>query len=514
MNQQLKRGVAGKRGSASSRSAKAPHLGAALRMTQQQHDQLQAHLFPGDGKEAVALAVCGRAGTAASPYNTSRPRQVLTIHRIVPVAYADCDRGPAHVTWRTDALVSVLQMAASRNMAVLKIHSHPEHFPRFSPTDDHSDREIFAAISNYIDGSLPHASAIMLPDGSMFARLVSSVGAFETIESVSVVGADWRIWYASDICVNASADARNSLSKADVERHAFSERTRQAFGSGTVDILSRLSIAVIGASGTGSPVVEMLARLGVGELVLVDPDVIEDKNRNRILHSTARDARRKTKKVEVLARAVRQMGLGTRVLPIDGSLWDEGVVARVAQCDAAIGGMDSVDGRDLLNRLASYYSIPYIDIGVHLDADGNGGVSQISGSVHYIFPGGSSLVSRGVFTPDEVRAAVLRRTEPDSYREQVEAKYIKGADEDRPAVISVNMLFASLGVNELLARLHGFRDDPNFEYGRTQMSLTQWRMATEAEAAPCGNLGRKVGRGDLVPLLDTPSLSGPGTANV
>lgn len=50
--------------------------------------------------------------------------------------------------------------------------------------------------------------------------------------------------------------------------------------------MRRLSIAIIGCSGTGSPVVEQCMRLGAGELVLVDDDRIEDRNINRILNST------------------------------------------------------------------------------------------------------------------------------------------------------------------------------------------------------------------------------------
>src|SRR5208282_1461375 len=76
-------------------------------------------------------------------------------------------------------------------------------------------------------------------------------------------------------------------------------RNRQAFGAGTVSLLRSLRVAVIGNSGTGSVVVEQLGRLGVGEFVLVDPDVIEAKNLNRILNATLEDAGRETPKVLV-----------------------------------------------------------------------------------------------------------------------------------------------------------------------------------------------------------------------
>lgn len=77
--------------------------------------------------------------------------------------------------------------------------------------------------------------------------------------------------------------------------------------------MRQLRVAVVGCSGTGSIVVEQLARLGVGHLILVDPDVVEYKNLNRILNSTNEDAALRRSKVEVMARAIARMGLGTTV---------------------------------------------------------------------------------------------------------------------------------------------------------------------------------------------------------
>jgi hypothetical protein len=251
----------------------------------------------------------------------------------------------------------------------------------------------------------------------------------------------------------------------------------------------------------------MLARLGVGELILVDDDRVEEKNLGRILNAFPEHARSKEFKVDVLANAVNRMGLGTVTVPITRSLWDGDVVRRVAQADVLFGCMDSIDGRDLLNRLAAYYCLPYFDIGVRLDADGQGGINQICGTVHYLQPDGGSLTTRGVYSPDDVRSAVLRRTDPTAYTDQVRAKYIRGVEVDRPAVISVNMLFASLGVNELLARLHNYRDEGNGEFASFGMSLTQGRMYHDRDSAQSAALARYVGRGDTQPLLDTPELS-------
>lgn len=491
--------------------------GDVLRLTERQHSDLRRHLFPGDGNEAVAIALCGRA---LGPSLNASGRRALVVHRVVPIPDDLCSiRTPERVTWSTATLVPLLEEAARRGFGILKIHSHPGDHRAFSDLDNRADRDLFPCIASWVGHDL-NASAVMLPTGAVFARRVDSEGGFHAIPTVQVTGTDLVLWYADElmssreqrsITVDSTTDvpsaARGVPPRREVLAHDTTLRTKQAFGTGTLQKIGRLSVAVVGASGTGSPTIEMLARLSVGELVLVDGQAIEHKNRGRILHSLPAHADRGALKVEVLAEAVRAMGLGTRVTAIPHSLWHPDVVRRVSQVDAIFGCMDSYDGRDLLNRLAAYYGIPYFDVGVRLDADGRGGVEQICGTVHYLQPDGSSLVSRGAITRDDIRAGALSRCEPAVYADLVRAKYLRGVHEDRPAVISVNMLFAALAVNELLARLHGYRDDGNAPFASYGISLTQGRIITDAEGAPCEALAKRVGRGDCRPLLDVPELS-------
>jgi hypothetical protein len=264
---------------------------------------------------------------------------------------------------------------------------------------------------------------------------------------------------------------------------------------------------VIGCSGTGSPLIEQLVRLGIAKLVLVDPDVVEEKNLNRILHATIADALARRPKVEVMRRAFEETGLGCEVVPLQRNLVDPEVIRHVAECDILFGCMDGAEGRNLLNRVATFYCQPYFDVGVRLEADGVGGVSQVCGGVHYLQPGGSSLISRGVITPEDIEAEALRRTDPEEYERRFKVGYIRGIRENRPAVISVNMQFASMAVNEFLARLHPFRDDSNDGYAWTSTSLTQMHIYAKPDGDACVRLAKYVGRGDMKPLLDMPILS-------
>lgn len=80
-------------------------------------------------------------------------------------------------------------------------------------------------------------------------------------------------------------------------------------------------------------------------------------------------------------------------------------------------------------------------------------------------------------------------------------QYLDGVEEDRPAVISVNALAASLAVNEMLARIHPYRADPNERFASVRFAYSDMHLDLEAETRN-GALKRALGRGDVEPLLD------------
>jgi hypothetical protein len=455
-----------------------------LRLSQKDHIALQEHLLPGDGLEAVAVALCGR--------RRSRSNHCLTVRSIVPIPYDECkERAPDRVTWSTQRLVPLLEEAARRDLAILKIHSHPGGYPQFSSVDDESDTDLFNSVFGWTDSEFPHASAVMLPDGRLFGRAILRDGSFQPLDSILVPGDDIHFW----------------TSEYGGTVPAFAQRHAQLFGSGSTRRLREMAAAVVGCSGTGSPVVEQLARLGVGRLVLVDPDHVEEKNLNRILNARREDAYLKRPKVEVMARAIASMGFGTEVEIIQEDLATPQAVKAVAECDVVFGCMDGVEGRHLLNRLAAFYLLPYFDVGVRLVADGRGGIDEASGAVHYVRPDGSTLQDRKVYNAEQLKAAGLKRTDPKAYREQVRVGYIRGVEEDRPAVISINMQLASTAVNELLARLHPYRYDDNSDFAVVRRSFIQGTEYREPEEAPSGTFFRQLGKADVRPLLSMPELS-------
>lgn len=461
-----------------------------LRMTGRQARQLHAHLFPGDGDEAVAVALCGRRRGR---------RHHMLVHKLVLIPHDACDlRTPVAVAWSTDLIIPSLIEADCRGWSLVKFHSHPGGFNAFSDQDDRSDGLLFPSISGWIEPDVPHASVVMLPDGAMFGRTVSASGAFAPIETIVVAGERLEVWRHNEVTGEGVIEVVPDFTK----RHA------QAFGARTTRRLRGLSVAVIGCSGTGSIVIEQLFRLGVGRLVIVDPDVVKDLNLNRILNTTAADVTAKRPKVEVLHDTIIKVGLGTEVLPIARTLFDPETIAAVADCDVIFGCVDSAEARFLINRIAAFYVLPYFDVGVALDADAAGQITQVCGYLHYIQPDLSSMVSRGAISMEDVRAEGEKRRNPEHFADLQRAGYIHNVDEDRPAVISANTVFSGLVVNEFLARLHDFRDEPGDAYATLGFSLSQMMIYPEPESGEaCRVFARHVGRGDTDLLLDMPEFS-------
>jgi hypothetical protein len=455
-------------------------------LTGEQHKLLEEHLFPGDGKEAIALALCGRSAGAPG-------FQGLSIHEIFPIPYDACNRSGDNIRWPTAPIWHLVERAIREKMSVVKIHCHPGGEEYFSLVDDRSDTDFYDSVFGWSNGEGYHASLIMLPDGRIFGRMVEPVSdgvAFRKIDRIRAVGENLIFW---------------DYGTGHHDPAGFTLRTRQAFGDYTADLLGKLRVAVIGCSGTGSPLIEQLVRLGIGEIHLIDPDQVEEKNLNRILNTGLKDIGQF--KVDVLKNAIEEIGFGTKVFAHPINLFDDLALIRLlGTLDTLLGCTDSVDSRHLLNHIATFYTVPYFDVGVKLMADGQGGIDKICGGIHYL-PPGDSLLERNLYDPEDLRAATMLRTSPEAYQENRKSGYIKNVQVENPAVISVNMLHASLLCLEFKARLHPYRYVPNSKYDHTMVDITDWSISHAPVENQARLLKRKTGRGDIAPLLEMPELS-------
>jgi len=75
------------------------------------------------------------------------------------------------------------------------------------------------------------------------------------------------------------------------------------FGHADLSKLARKRVAIVGVGGLGALSAEILARLGVGDLVLFDYDTVEEANLNRLVFRTDQVGERKVEAIRDHLRA-------------------------------------------------------------------------------------------------------------------------------------------------------------------------------------------------------------------
>lgn len=446
------------------------------------YDALLAHLLAKDGNEGAAILLCRDAAPV---------RSRLMVVEAIPVPHDACAiRRPDYISWPGEILSAAIDRAEDEGLSIILLHSHPGGFSHFSRTDDDSDRVAIGSIFNGWSGSVPtagHGSAIMIAPGIIRARLYQPDLQPRDVARVIIAGDDIKIW---------EADGPPSLP--------------MAFGSGMTRALSTLHACVIGVSGTGSIIAEQAARMGFGALTLVDFDHVETKNLNRILNSTAEDAARAAPKVDMFAAALARVRPVLQVTPIRENIFQRDAVIAAAQADILFSCVDSSEGRQIADLISQAFMIPLIDMGVTIPtrrlADGTLAIVEVMGRIDYVQPGGATLSDRAVYTPASLRAEYLARTDPERFAAEQREGYIKGAPEEAPSVIALNMRAASAAMLECVARLFPFRHDGNARYARTLFALADGDEETMFEAAFERAPNPLLGRGAVEPLLGLPAL--------
>ncbi|SKA14877.1 ThiF family adenylyltransferase [Novilysobacter spongiicola] len=456
---------------------------STLVMAGADHVRLFEHLFPGDGKEAAAVLACTRVQGG---------HLKLLVREVALVPHEDCARSSIRITWPADVLDVWQERAEIEGLSLILVHSHPGGYLGFSDTDDEADQGVMPYLFPFgrpdAGEGLWHGSAVMTPDGAMRARLYDRANTSCPVDLVAVYGDDIRFFWGDQ----TSSGPRPM---------AFTEEMR--------DELKKLSIAVIGISGTGSIVAEQLLRLGVGKLIVIDHDKVEHRNLNRILNTTLQDARDGRAKVEVFKASAALSHPDTEVVACAKRLGDTEAIELAAQADILFGCVDSYDGRHLADRLATCAIQPLFDVGVLIPVrhpPRGAIISNICGRVDYVQPLGSTLSDRGVYTPALLAAEYLREVDPEAHAGQVGEGYMPGTQEQAPSVITVNMIAASFAVQEFVARAYPYRSEPSQQYARIEFDLVDGELTVLSEDTFVAVRSSDYATGLGSPLLGLPAL--------
>lgn len=401
-------------------------------------------------------------------------------------AYETRERSELVVT--SDGYVPALRIAEDSEAVAIWLHTHPGAgaSPRPSCKDDRVDEQL-ADLFRLRTGSEHYGALIVAQD----RRQLRFTGYLES--------SDDRI----RIDRMLSVGPRFALAWNDYEHHepitGLFDRNIRAFGGGVQHVLNDLKVAIIGCGGTGSSVAEQLVRLGVRDVLLVDPDELSDSNITRVYGSTPADVGRL--KVDVLADHLRRIAPDSDIRTAKGMLTSEPVARGVVGVDIVFGCTDDNAGRLVLSRMATYLLLPVIDCGVLVSSDSEDRLSGIDGRVTLLYPGAACLVCRNRIDLDRARTEMLT---PEERVRRVDEGYAPALGNAEPAVVAFTTLVAAAAVSELLERLVGYGPDdvPSEILLRVHDREVSTNQQAPREKHYCHLASGKLGRGITDPFLE------------
>lgn len=149
------------------------------------------------------------------------------------------------------------------------------------------------------------------------------------------------------------------------------------FGRAGQERLEDARVLLVGCGALGGVLAQSLTRAGVGELVLVDRDIVEESNLPRQVLFEDRHAREGTLKVVAAEEALARIGGPTR-FEAHAQHLDADTIEELAEgCDLVLDGTDNLGTRYLINDWCVENDVPWV----------YGGVVGSGGLVLAVLPG-------------------------------------------------------------------------------------------------------------------------------
>jgi hypothetical protein len=390
---------------------------------------LYDHLMRPDAQEDLTFGLYRLAG------GTARDTAIV-VDSVLPIDGERYVHGNASFT---GAYVErALGTARARECGLVFLHSHPlgTGWQRMSEDDEIAERRIAAGV--LAATGLPIVGMTLARDEHYSARRWNRIAprtyTRQDAVNVRVIGKRLRV----------------SLPPArEIAFEAF-DRTDSVWGSAERAKLSRLRVAIVGLGSVGSQVAEILARIGVRQVVLIDHDRVKVINLDRTLNATTSDEG--AYKVDVAACAMRAhspCGLNVNAIP---ARCDDAVAYRaLLDCDFTFCCVDRPWGQRILNHLAYANAIPVSNGGL-LARRRKGRFIGADWHVHVVGPGRRCMQCWNAFDPGD---AALDR---DGFLD--DPSYVKNMNPDSPLIAHANaipyaMSVASMQVMQFIAIVVG-----------------------------------------------------------
>lgn len=399
---------------------------SVIRMSETIEAEVRSHLFTEPGEHFGFLL----AKNASGP---NGPIFLVNRFHAIPDSEVTLSEGGWEVS--TEALLEAINAAVRDDMALVEVHNHPGGWSRFSPTD----RKGFDEFVPYVLDSLPrrpYAATVWTEEG-VYGEYFLQDGTSSKVRSITTTG--------NQLTQLASVPPKE-------EPPVRFSRQEPWFTQAGQRQLSDLRVAIVGLGGTGSQMIQNLVYLGIRDFTLIDDDVADRTNMNRLVTATPADLG--TSKVILARRLIRRVAPGTEVQAIPESLQSLEALNALMNADVVFGCVDNDGARLVLNELAVAYRIPLFDLGAGIKAEA-GHVSVAGGRVAVVLPDGPCLHCMNELDLGEAKYFLK---EEEERRLDAELGYVEGTDsEPPPSVVSLNAAVASCATNEFSLFTSGVR---------------------------------------------------------
>jgi molybdopterin-synthase adenylyltransferase len=207
-------------------------------------------------------------------------------------------------------------------------------------------------------------------------------------------------------------------------------------------------ISIVGVGGLGSIVAEHLIHMGFHEINLIDPDVLEMSNLNRVVGAYYEDAQQKRDKVDVVRRHVTKINPKATVLAYKRDVHDREMEKVLALSDWIIVATDNHSSRLRVQELSVQYFVPLISVGVNITVKDNK-IEDMSGEV-ITARVGDYLCLNCLNRINPIKVASERHPDKTIREALVKRGYVTGMDIKEPAVKTLNTYLATMAVEVLV----------------------------------------------------------------
>lgn len=132
------------------------------------------------------------------------------------------------------------------------------------------------------------------------------------------------------------------------------------FGNDGQRRLRASTVMIVGCGALGCVIADLLARAGVGHLVIADRDFIETSNLQRQVLFDERDVAAAIPKAEAARRRLASINSQIRVTAIIDDINRDNIERYAHDADLFVDGLDNIEARYLVNDLAVKSGRPYV----------------------------------------------------------------------------------------------------------------------------------------------------------